>query len=223
MGVAFVLNDLHRILHQFKVDDGKIVGQQYTFADEAVRSVESPIYQLARKSRFPGVATPSALGVRSAIGLYAGHRFPSTTGPTSTAWREESWRDIEVQLREMVALGRARGLRVFLVAFPFGEQLRPDYLARDRARDLSGGPAPKPLVGSASLTSTFSTNSTLPKTSIRTASISPSGAAKLPAAHRALHDRGGPGAGGGCASELAALGYRMLVRYCCQLDAITSR
>jgi lysophospholipase L1-like esterase len=32
----------------------------------------------------------------------------------------------------MSELGRSKGFRVFLVAFPFGDQYRPDYLARDR-------------------------------------------------------------------------------------------
>ena len=134
VGVAFVLNDLHRILHQFKVEDGKIVGQHYTFADEAVRSVESPIYQLARKSRFLVWLRRQLSVFDQLIELYAGQDFSFDYRPDfSTAWREEPWRDIEAQLGEMVALGRARGFRVFLVAFPFGEQLRPDYLARNRA------------------------------------------------------------------------------------------
>jgi sugar phosphate isomerase/epimerase len=59
--------------------------------------------------------------------------LPSTTGPDfNAAWQEAPWRDVETQLGEMMALGRERGFRVFLVAFPFGEQLRPDYLARNR-------------------------------------------------------------------------------------------
>lgn len=134
VGVAFVLNDLHRILHQFKVEDGKIVGQQYKFTDEAVRSVESPLYQLARTSRFLVWLRRQLSVFDQLIELHAGHGFSFDYRPDfSTAWREEPWRDIEAQLREMAALGRARGFRVFLVAFPFGEQLRPDYLARDRA------------------------------------------------------------------------------------------
>ncbi len=32
----------------------------------------------------------------------------------------------------MVKLGRARGFGVFVVVFPFADQLRPDYLASDR-------------------------------------------------------------------------------------------
>lgn len=134
VGVAFVLNDLHRILHKFKVEDGKIVGQEYTFTDEAVRSVESPLYQIARKSHFLVWLRGQLSLIDSLIELYAGRRFSFDYRPDfSTAWREEPWRDIEAQLGEMVAFGRQHGFRVFLVAFPFGEQLRPDYLARDRA------------------------------------------------------------------------------------------
>ena len=133
VGVAFVLNDLHRILHKFKVENGKIVGQQYAFADEAVRSVESPLYRLARQSHFL-VWLRSQLAVfDDLIEVYAGKGFTFDYRPDfNTAWREAPWRDVEAQLGEMTALGRERGFRVFLVAFPFGEQLRPDYLARNR-------------------------------------------------------------------------------------------
>jgi lysophospholipase L1-like esterase len=133
VGVAFVLNDLHRILHRFKVENGKIVGQHYAFSDDAVRSVDSPLYRLARQSRFL-VWMRRQLGVfDNLIELYAGGGFTFEYRPDfSTAWREESWRDIEAQLAAMTALGRQHNFRVFLVAFPFGDQLRPDYLARNR-------------------------------------------------------------------------------------------
>lgn len=134
VGVAFVLNDLPRILHSFKVENGKIVGQQYAFTDEAVRSVDSPLYQLARKSHFLVWLRRQLTIFDSLIDLYAGKHFSFEYRPDfSMAWQERPWRDVEAQLGEMVQLGRERGFRLFLVAFPFGEQLRPDYLARDRA------------------------------------------------------------------------------------------
>ena len=133
VGVAFVLNDLHRILQKFKVEDGKIVGQDYAFADEAVRSVESPLYRLARQSHFLVWLRRQFSVFDDLIEIYAGKGFTFDYRPDfNAAWREAPWRDIETQLGEMVALGRERGFRVFLVAFPFGEQLRPDYLARNR-------------------------------------------------------------------------------------------
>ena len=47
-----MLNDLHHILHRFEVVDGEIVGERYAFSDEAVRSVESPVYRVIQRSRF---------------------------------------------------------------------------------------------------------------------------------------------------------------------------
>ncbi len=134
VGVAFVLNDLHRILHRFKVENGKIVGQEYRFSDQAIQSVDSPLYQLARRSHLLVWLRRQLSVFDSMIDLYAGSRFSFDYRPDfNTAWQAQPWRTIEDQLSAMVMLGRDRGFRVFLVAFPFGEQLRPDYLARDRA------------------------------------------------------------------------------------------
>jgi hypothetical protein len=37
VGFSFILNDLHKILHQFKLVNGEIVGQTYAFSSEARR------------------------------------------------------------------------------------------------------------------------------------------------------------------------------------------
>ncbi len=134
VGVSFILNDLHHILHRFRVENGEIVGQEYTFADEAVEGVGSPLYRLARKSRFL-VWLRGRLGIfDDLIDLYTQEGFSFDYRPDfNTAWQEEPWREVDAQLAQMAALGRERGFRVFVVVFPFGEQLRPDYLARDRA------------------------------------------------------------------------------------------
>lgn len=133
VGVSFVLNDLHRILHQFKVVNGEIVGQQdYSFESEAVESVESPLYRLAAKSHFLVWLRHELRVFDSLIDLYAADGFTFDFRPDfSTAWQDEPWRDVERQLGRMRELGREHGFGVFLVVFPFGEQLRPDYLARD--------------------------------------------------------------------------------------------
>jgi lysophospholipase L1-like esterase len=132
VGVSFVLNDLHEILHRFQMVDGEIVGQQYTFATEAQETVQSPLYRLLAKSRFL-VWLRSKLSVFDAlIELYAGDQFSFELRPDfGTAWQEEPWRAVEAQLGRMRDLGAERGFRVFVVVFPFAEQLRPDYLARD--------------------------------------------------------------------------------------------
>ncbi len=135
VGVAFVLNDLHHVLHKFRIENGKIVGQRYALAAEAVGSVESPLYRLAQKSRFLVWLRHKFSVFDNLIDLYAGrsHYSFEYRPDFNLAWRETAWRDIETQLNEMAALGREHGFRVFLVLFPFGDQLRPDYLARDRS------------------------------------------------------------------------------------------
>ena len=128
VGVGFVLNDCYRMLHQFRVEDGRIVGQSYEFSEEAVER-ESWLRRTLRRSRFL---------------VWLRHRFarvePVPAGKFTfdqrpdfrSAWEDTPWTAIESQLREMTDLGRSHGFRVFLVAFPFGDQYRPDYLARDR-------------------------------------------------------------------------------------------
>jgi hypothetical protein len=50
----------------------------------------------------------------------------------AAAWKDSSWRVIEQQLQEMREIGRANSFAVFLVAVPYAEQFRPDYLSRNR-------------------------------------------------------------------------------------------
>jgi lysophospholipase L1-like esterase len=135
VGVAFVLNDLHRILHRFEVVDGEIVGQTYTFSQEAQQQVRSPLYRLLARSHFLVWLRRKLAVFDGLIELYAGNRFSFELRPDfATAWQEAPWRDVEAQLARVQQLGAERGFRVFVVAFPFAEQLRQDYLARDEAR-----------------------------------------------------------------------------------------
>lgn len=128
VGVGFVLNDCYRRLHQFRVEDGRIIGQGYEFSEEAVES-ETWLRRFLRRSRFL---------------VWLRHRFASVEAVPDdeftfdhrpdfrSAWEDAPWIAVEAQMREMTDLGRSNGFRVFLVAFPFGDQYRPDYLARDR-------------------------------------------------------------------------------------------
>ncbi len=50
--VAMVLNDCHRVLHSFQVDDGRIVGQAFDFDPEVVAQVDSWLYLTLRRSHF---------------------------------------------------------------------------------------------------------------------------------------------------------------------------
>ena len=133
VGVGFVLNDLHRILHRFRVENGRIVGDTYDFTPEAQASVDSPLVRAARTSLFL-VWLYRRLGTAAADLAYrigGGFAFDQRLD-LSTAWKDESWPAIESQLAAMKGLGVERGFGLFLVSFPFGEQYRADYLARDR-------------------------------------------------------------------------------------------
>ncbi len=132
VGVAFVLNDCHRFLHAFRIEDGRIVGQSYDFHPEAVASVDSWLYRTLRKSRFL-VWARHRLSVLDAGSLsVSGEGFSFDYRPDfRNAWLDAPWARIEEQLGELVRLGREHAFRPFVVVFPFGEQYREDYLARD--------------------------------------------------------------------------------------------
>ena len=132
VGVGFVLNDLHKILHQFRVKDGRIVGQSFDFTPEAVQSVDSWLYQTARKSKFLTWLRRRLSIANAAVELTVREGFSFDHRPDfNTAWKDASWPATESQLREMTDLGARHGFTVFVVVFPFGEQYRKDYLARD--------------------------------------------------------------------------------------------
>jgi lysophospholipase L1-like esterase len=128
VGVGFVLNDCYRMLHQFQVEDGRIVGQGHGFSAEAVRA-EPWLLRTLRKSHL-------LVWLRRRFSAFEGvppGGFSFDHRPDfNAAWRNEPWLAIEAQLGALVALGSTHGFAVFLVAFPFGDQYRADYLARDR-------------------------------------------------------------------------------------------
>jgi lysophospholipase L1-like esterase len=133
VGVGFVLNDLHKILHQFKIENGRIVGETYDFTPEAVGTVDSWAFQTARRSR-------ALVWLRRRLdGAFATIRYRTEKGfafdyrpDVNTAWKDASWPAIESQMREMLALGQQKGFHVFVVGFPIGDQYRAEYLERDR-------------------------------------------------------------------------------------------
>ena len=132
IAICFVLNDLHHILHRFEVVDGKITGERYAFSDEAVQRVESRLYRVLRKSRLLVLLRRQLAIADDLIALYVGGGFGFDYRPDfATAWQEEPWETVESQLAETLARARDRGIPVFLVLVPFGEQLLPEVLARD--------------------------------------------------------------------------------------------
>lgn len=132
VGVGFVLNDLHKVLHQFTVKDGRIVGETYDFTSEAVGTVDSWLYQTARKSRLLVWARRrlDTVVARVEYNLDEGYAFDYRPD-VNPAWKDHFWPSIESQLQEMKELGRKNGFGLFVVVFPFGDQYRAEYRARD--------------------------------------------------------------------------------------------
>lgn len=129
VGVAFVLNDCYQRLHQFRVEEGKIVGQDYDLSEEAV-GAQPGWYRALRHSRF-------LVWLRhrlAKVDLVSSEEYTFDKRPDfKNAWRDEPWNAIEAQMRAMAELGRAKGFRMFVACVPFGDQYRADYLARGRA------------------------------------------------------------------------------------------
>jgi lysophospholipase L1-like esterase len=138
VGVAFVLNDCHRILHAFRVVDGEIVGQDYDFSEEAVASVDSWLFRTLRRSRFLVWLRRrlDSLDAGTLVSDEGGYSFDYRPD-FRNAWRDEPWQAVDAQLGELRALGEERGFASFVVVIPFGDQYREDYLARDRDYVLS--------------------------------------------------------------------------------------
>lgn len=135
--LAFVLNDLHRFLHAFRIEDGRIVGMDYELTDEAIGSVDSLLYRVLRKSHLL-VWLRHHLSLNDPTAALGGSEaFSFEYRPDfRTAWLEERWETVDAQLAELVELGARNGFEPFVVVFPFGEQYREDYLARDREHVL---------------------------------------------------------------------------------------
>lgn len=133
VGVGFVLNDLHKVLHQFTVKNGRIVGETYDFTPEAVGTVDNWWYQTARKSRLLVWARRRLDTMVSSVeySVEKGYAFDYRPD-VNPAWKDSFWPVIESQLGEMRDLGSKNGFGLFVVVFPFGDQYREEYLARDR-------------------------------------------------------------------------------------------
>ena len=131
VGVGFVWNDLFRFLHQFRVEEGRIVGNRFVLTSEAVgdAAASPPLWQ---RSLFLAWLRRrlSALDWRAATDPtgFTFERRPDL----ATAWQDAPWRDVAGQLEAMQQLGREHGFGIFVVAFPVAAQYREALLARDR-------------------------------------------------------------------------------------------
>jgi len=133
VGVGFVLNDLHRILHRFRIENGRIVGETYDFTPEAVESLDSAAFRLARQSRFLVWIRGSLAPAISSVEYRFSRGYSFDYRPDmNTAWKDAPWLAVTSQMEEMRALGAQHGFGLFMIVFPFADQYRPAYLAADR-------------------------------------------------------------------------------------------
>lgn len=132
VGISFCLNDLHKFLHRFEVKNRKIVGNTYQMTKEAVKTVDSPIYQLARKSQFLVWLRRKLSIFGNIIDLKTKDGFTFDYRPDfNPAWKDKPWNMIDELITELVQIGKQNEFKIFIVIFPFGEQLRQDYQERD--------------------------------------------------------------------------------------------
>lgn len=124
--LGFVLNDLHRFLHSFRVRDGHILDLEpyKRVADAEEREGGSLLLRWVRWKLEDSAVLAAEPGREP-------YSFERSVG-LRTAWRDAPWERVGRQLARLVELGRARGFRVAVVAFPVADQYRPEYLARDR-------------------------------------------------------------------------------------------
>lgn len=133
VGVAFVLNDLHRFLHGFRIEDGKITGTGFGFQPEVEAQVPNLLLRLIRRS-YAALWLKNRLSIlgrlaeMAARGAYSFEYRPDF----ARAWDPAAWPAIERQLSAMKELAAAHDFRLFVYLFPYAPQLRSDYLERDR-------------------------------------------------------------------------------------------
>lgn len=133
VGVQFCLNDLHKFLHSFRIEDRQIVPDTYQFSSEAMVDRRDWLRRLLDKSRLLVWAENNLRVAAKALQWKIDDGFSFDYAVDfSNAWRDEPWKDIESQFGEMVELGRQNNFRVFIVVVPTGEQYNASYLARDR-------------------------------------------------------------------------------------------
>jgi lysophospholipase L1-like esterase len=128
--VQYCVNDNHRFLHELSPSG------QWLITKEAERA-------LAEAGPWPANFLPSSrllrmirLRLLANWGKAAG-AFPwDTRGDVANAWRDETWPDLEDNLRIMRDRVRSTGGRFAIVAVPFGPQLQQEFLDRDRAYTL---------------------------------------------------------------------------------------
>jgi lysophospholipase L1-like esterase len=133
VGIQFCLNDLHKFLHSFRVENDKIVPGTYVFSTEALS--ESRTWRAWWNHQSYLLNTMDAV-IRVAFNALmwktsGGFSFDYTVD-FGNAWQDEPWSDIDKQLEEFVRLGERHYFQPFIVVFPIAQQYNSEYLERDR-------------------------------------------------------------------------------------------
>lgn len=133
VGVEFCLNDLHKFLHSFRVENGRLLSGSYTFSDQALQESRSWPRRILSRSRLLVWLKNNSSTAANVVNWQRERGFYfDYDSSIRTAWQDDPWTDIEQQLAEMVSVGKQRGFGVFLVVVPLKVQYRAEYLARDR-------------------------------------------------------------------------------------------
>ena len=133
VGVVFCLNDVHEVLHNLKVVNGRLLPEGFWEpAPEAADATKGWLEPLGRRSLFLRWLRDNMTLARNVVSVYErkGYNFDYRSD-FSTAWQDSKWTIIYEQMTKMTELAKAYHFRLFLVVVPFGEQYRKDYLARD--------------------------------------------------------------------------------------------
>ena len=103
------------------------------FTPEAHAGMKSWLLWAGRHSRLLQVLYRNLTIIQATMNWYAslGYSF-DYRAEFHNAWLDKPWTMIEQQMAEMKQVARRHNLRLFLVAVPFGDQYKPEYLARDR-------------------------------------------------------------------------------------------
>ncbi|MHC5064734.1 MAG: SGNH/GDSL hydrolase family protein [Planctomycetota bacterium] len=128
VGLGFCVNDLHRFLHGFDVVDGEIAAKTYQFSEDAARALAPGILH---PSLFLSWFWTKAHAATIHFGWREGFIFDYRPD-VCTAWQDEPWTEIEVQVTEMAELCRQKGASFFVVSFPYAYQYLEEYLDKDR-------------------------------------------------------------------------------------------
>ncbi len=133
VGVQFCLNDLHKFLTSFRVENGQLVPGTYGHNQEAIEQARSWPRRMASKS-YLLVWLKTNVSVAAKVLEWQAERGFSFdyNSVMRLAWQDKPWQEIEKYFREMRNVGRQNRISVFVVGVPLAVQYRADYLARDR-------------------------------------------------------------------------------------------